>query len=359
MESVAMTQDPKPYFWNNRSVFLTGHTGFKGGWASLWLTNMGAEVYGYSLAPPTSPNLFTELELETCLAGSTIADIRDRNILTDALNSAKPSIVINMAAQALVRAAYMTPAETFETNVMGTVNLLEAARQCKSVEAIVNITTDKVYENIDSIWPYRECDPLGGRDPYSASKACAEFVTAAYRSSFLRSKGPWLATARAGNVIGGGDWAADRLIPDFVRSIDRGETTYIRSPHAVRPWQHVLEPLCGYFTLAERLAEEGEAFASAWNFGPEEDDARKVSWVMERLCERFPEAKWEQDATPQFHEATVLKLDSTKSKTQLHWKPRWNLGIALDATMDWYQALKNGENMLSFSIRQIERYLAS
>jgi len=345
-----------PDFWRNRSVFLTGHTGFKGGWIALWLSQLGAKVHGYSLAPPTTPNFFTETQLLDRLQSSTIADIRDLSKLRAVMQPAKPSIVIHMAAQPLVRESYNTPVDTFATNVIGTVNVLEAARQTQTIQAIVNITTDKCYENQEWLWPYRENDRLGGHDPYSSSKACAEIAAAAYRESFLAEAGIYLASVRAGNVIGGGDWATDRLIPDFLRSIDENKTLRIRSPKAIRPWQHVLEPLSGYLMLAEQLTTVGEKFAEAWNFGPEESDAKPVSWIVERLCQKIPNARWDLEGIPQPHEAGLLKLDSSKAKSRLNWAPRWSLETALDKTVEWHQAWKENQPMAQLSIQQIEAY---
>lgn len=346
-----------PRFWQGRSVFLTGHTGFKGGWMALWLTHMGAKVSGYALNPPSTPNFFTENKLEARLFESTIGDLRDLATLSKALNAAKPAIVIHMAAQPLVRESYRTPIDTFGTNVMGTAHLLEAARQVASVEAVVVITTDKCYENQEWLWSYRENDRLGGYDPYSSSKACAELVTAAYRSSFYDKAGIKLASARAGNVIGGGDWAADRLIPDFFRAIEADEVLKIRSPHAVRPWQHVLEPVAGYLQLAERLVLEGTAFNGAWNFGPEELDAKPVSFVANYLRNKIANAQWELESHQQPHEAGLLKLDSSKAKKHLNWRPKWSLETALNATIDWHLAWKSGESMAEFSLQQIETYI--
>lgn len=348
-----------PDFWRNRSVFLTGHTGFKGGWIALWLSQLGAKVHGYSLAPPTTPNFFIATRLQDRLQTSTIADIRDLPKLAAAVQTAQPSIVIHMAAQPLVRESYNTPVETFATNVIGTVNVLEAARQSQTVQTIINITTDKCYENQEWIWSYRENDRLGGHDPYSSSKACAEIAAAAYRNSFLAKAGIQLASVRAGNVIGGGDWATDRLIPDFLRAIDAKETLRIRSPNAVRPWQHVLEPLSGYLLLAERLVTDGATFAEAWNFGPEELDAKPVSWIVERLCQKLPHARWALEGAPQPHEAGLLKLDSAKAKTRLGWAPRWSIETALDKTVEWYQVWKDGQSMAETSIQQIETYQAA
>lgn len=348
-----------PDFWRGRSVFLTGHSGFKGGWIALWLSHMGAQVHGYSLQPPTTPNFFNETRLASRLANSTIDDIRSLEALKSAMCAAKPSLIIHMAAQPLVRESYNTPVETFATNVIGTVNVLEAARYAGTVEAIVNITTDKAYENQEWIWPYRENDRLGGHDPYSSSKACAELVAAAYRSSFLNKAGIQLASVRAGNVIGGGDWASDRLLPDFLRSIDANEKLRIRSPGAIRPWQHVLEPLSGYLMLAERLLTDGYEFAEAWNFGPEDSDAKSVAWIVDRLCQKISNARWELEGEPQPHEAGLLKLDSSKAKAKLRWMPRWPLETALDKTIDWHLAWREGRPMADFSIQQIEAYRAA
>jgi CDP-glucose 4,6-dehydratase len=346
-------------FWHGKRVFLTGHTGFKGGWLALWLTDMGADVYGYALTPPTEPNFFTVANLQGRLASSTIADIRDADALTLAMQVAKPDIVLHLAAQPLVRYSYVAPVETYAVNVMGTVNLLEAVRQTPSVKAVVNVTTDKCYENREWVWPYRENEAMGGVDPYSSSKACSELVTAAYRRSFLEAAGIHLASARAGNVIGGGDWAADRLVPDFLRALDAGQTLTIRSPLATRPWQHVLEPLSGYLMLAEKLFAEGKSFADAWNFGPEEADARPVQWIVEYLCGQVPDAAWQCDAAPQPHEANMLKLDSSKAKVQLGWRSRWNLQAALGTTLAWHQAWKQGADMAAISVQQIQAYEAA
>lgn len=345
-----------PSFWQGKKVFLTGHTGFKGGWIAHWLYELGASVHGYSLDPPTQPNFFTETQLQKRLIQSTNGDIRDLASLASALQQATPDIIIHMAAQPLVRESYNTPIETFEANVLGTVNVIEAARQAGSVKAIVNVTTDKCYENKEWVRPYRENDHLGGHDPYSASKACAEIAAAAYRNSFLAEAGIHLASVRAGNVIGGGDWAKDRLIPDFLRATDRGEILTIRSPSAVRPWQHVLEPLSGYLLLAERLYEEGEDFAEAWNFGPNDEDAKPVSWIVERLCALMPGSKWQTETAKQPHEAGLLKLDSSKAKTKLGWVPRWNLETALSKAVEWHQATRDGLDMVEVTRSQIASY---
>jgi CDP-glucose 4,6-dehydratase len=343
-------------FWRGKRVFLTGHTGFKGGWLALWLADMGAEVHGYALQPPTDPNLFTVANLQGCLTSSTIADIRDADAFTQAMQAARPEIVLHLAAQPLVRYSYAAPVETYAVNVMGTVNLLEAVRRTPGVKAVVNITTDKCYENREWVWPYRENEALGGYDPYSSSKACSELVTAAYRHSFLESAGVRIASARAGNVIGGGDWAADRLVPDFLRALDAGRELVIRSPQATRPWQHVIEPLSGYLMLAESLFTHGQSYAEAWNFGPEEADARPVQWIVEYLCSQVPDAAWQCDAAPQPHEANMLKLDSSKAKAKLGWRPRWNLQTALGMTLAWHHAWKQGSDMAAISVQQIQAF---
>lgn len=348
-------------FWEGKRVFLTGHTGFKGTWLSIWLHSLGARVYGYALAPPTNPSVF-----EICRVGeiveSRIADIRDGAALRQALSDARPEIVIHMAAQPLVRESYRTPVETYSVNVMGTVNLLEGVRACKGVRAVINVTTDKCYENREWVWGYRENEPLGGYDPYSSSKACSEMVTAAYRASFFHprdyaSHGVSVASARAGNVIGGGDWAVDRLVPDCIRSILKSELIRIRNPQAIRPWQHVLEPLHGYLLLAKRLCEDGPAFAEAWNFGPRDTDARSVEWVVRRLC-----ALWEPQASSGIesgnhpHEASFLKLDHSKAGARLGWEPRWDLEQAIARVVDWTLAYRAGESMREFCLRQIRDY---
>ena len=343
-------------FWSDRSVFISGHTGFKGGWLSFWLSQMGAKVHGYSLESPTNPNFFTVCNLEKYLESSTIGNILDFHDLHSSLDQKSPEVVFHLAAQPLVRESYFSPIATFETNVIGTANIMEACRSVHSIKAILNITTDKCYENKEWARPYRENDRLGGRDPYSASKACAEIAAASYRDSFLADANIHLASVRAGNVIGGGDWAADRLIPDFLRALDIGEILTIRSPNAVRPWQHVLEPLSGYLMLAEKLFIEGNAFAEAWNFGPNDDDAKSVGWIVNQLCDRTPRAKWQTENAKHPHEAGLLKLDSSKAKTRLGWNPRWNLEIALNKTIEWHSAWRKGDDMAAFTSAQLQAY---
>ena len=348
--------DIDPAFWRGRRVLLTGHTGFKGSWLSLWLQSMGAELHGLALAPPTQPNLFTEARVGDGMA-STIADIRDLDAVKACVCAAQPEIVLHLAAQPLVRLSYSEPVATYATNVMGTVHLLEAVRAAGSVRAVVNVTTDKCYENREWVWGYREDEPMGGYDPYSNSKGCAELVSAAYRRSFLANSGVALATARAGNVIGGGDWAADRLVPDILRAFERDEPVVIRNPHATRPWQHVLEPLSGYLVLAQRLHARGPEFAEAWNFGPDDDDAQPVQWIVEHLVATWGgQARWVQDSGVHPHEAHYLKLDASKAKARLGWRPRWRLDTALRHIADWHRAWLAHEDARAHCLAQIALY---
>ncbi|MES2128351.1 MAG: CDP-glucose 4,6-dehydratase [Pseudomonadota bacterium] len=353
-----------PGFWRGKRVFLTGHTGFKGGWLSLWLQQLGAEVTGYALEAPSTPSLFEVAHVAHGMR-SIIGDVRDGAALTKAMQEAKPDVVIHMAAQALVRYSYANPVETYAVNVMGVVNLFEAVRATPGVRAVVNVTSDKCYENREWAWGYRENEAFGGYDPYSNSKGCAELVTAGYRSSFFNianhaEHGVALGSGRAGNVIGGGDWALDRLIPDMIRAIGAGQAVQIRSPHAIRPWQHVLEPLSGYLTLAERLHNDGPAFAEGFNFGPHDMDARPVAWIIERLCQVWGDgASWALDANPQPHEATYLKLDCSKAKARLQWQPRWNLGQTIEQIVEWHKAHARGANMRELTLAQINNYQSS
>lgn len=351
-------------FWHGKRILLTGHTGFKGSWISLWLQSMGARVVGYALAPPTKPSLFEVADVGKHMI-SIIADIRDLGRLKEAFIEHQPEIVIHMAAQPLVRYSYIEPVETYSTNVMGVVNLFEAVRSTKSVKAVVNVTTDKCYENREWAWGYRENEAMGGYDPYSSSKGCAELVTAAYRNSYFHpdkflEHGVAIASARAGNVIGGGDWAEDRLIPDIMRAISASQPVNIRNPHAIRPWQHVLEPLSGYLLLAQKLYEEGAGFAEGWNFGPNEEDAKPVQWIVENLTAAWGEgATWMLDGGEHPHEAHYLKLDCSKAKARLDWHPRWRLGRALTAIADWHRAYRDEQDMRALTLQQIAKYTNS
>jgi len=346
-----------PQFWRGKRVFLTGHTGFKGGWLSLWLQSFGAELCGLALAPPTQPSLFEVARVAPGMA-SVVGDIRSLEAVLQAMQTFKPQIVIHIAAQPLVRQSYREPVETYSTNVMGTVHVLEAARRTDSVRCIVNVTTDKCYENREWEWGYRETEPMGGYDPYSNSKGCAELVTSSYRRSFFQNSGVGLASARAGNVIGGGDWASDRLVPDVLRALERNEPIVIRNPNSTRPWQHVLEPLCGYLTLAERLWQDGQIFAEGWNFGPLEEDAKPVIWIVERMVKAWGGGtSWELDAANHPHEAHYLKLDIAKARHRLAWRPRWNLDTALSKVILWQQAWHGKQDMQQVCLEQIRQYM--
>lgn len=348
-------------FWTGKKVFVTGHTGFKGSWLCLWLQQLGAEVIGYALQPPTNPSLFEVANVARGM-NSIISDIRDGKTLTKAMNDAVPDIVIHMAAQPLVRYSYIEPVETYSTNVMGTVHLLEAVRQTPSVRSVVNVTSDKCYENKEWVWGYRESEAMGGFDPYSNSKGCAELVTSAYRNSFFNpakysEHGVAIATGRAGNVIGGGDWAEDRLIPDILRAIFEGRPVVIRNPNAIRPWQHVLEPLSGYLQLAQKLYEKGVDYADGWNFGPRDEDAQPVQWIVERLTQQWGDgASWQLDQGNHPHEAHYLKLDCSKAKMRLDWQPRWDLGRTLEMIVEWQRAYLAQENMRELTLKQIADY---
>jgi CDP-glucose 4,6-dehydratase len=348
-------------FWRGRRVFLTGHTGFKGSWLALWLADLGAQVTGFALAPPTSPNLF---ELAGVAGGvsSIEGDIRDLDALSAAMAACEPEVILHLAAQSLVRASYEQPVETYATNVMGTVNLLEAVRRQGGVRAVVCVTSDKCYENREWPWGYREYEPMGGHDPYSSSKGCAELVVSAYRRSFFNRNGEGraqIATARAGNVIGGGDWARDRLVPDIMGAFLEGRTPVIRQPDSIRPWQHVLEPLAGYLRLAEILYMGEPHVADAWNFGPDDDDARPVSWIADFLATAWGEgAGWRSTAEAQSHEATVLKLDSSRARGILGWRPVWVLEDGLAETVTWYRSLRERADIGRVCVDQIHRYEA-
>lgn len=343
-------------FWRGRRVFMTGHTGFKGSWLSLWLQQLGADVHGFALAPNTTPSLFEQARVGEGMR-STLGDVRDLAAVRVAMDACRPEVVLHLAAQPLVRSSYADPVTTYATNVMGTVHVLEAARQARTVRAIVNVTTDKCYENREWLWGYREDEPMGGHDPYSNSKGCSELVTSAYRRSFFESEGVALASARAGNVIGGGDWARDRLVPDILGAFERGQPVKLRHPQAVRPWQHVLEPLCGYLTLAQRLGSDGQAGAQAWNFGPHESDARPVQWIVEQLAQRWGDgAGWTQEVGYHPHEAHHLKLDISKARTLLGWEPQWPLSKALENIVQWHQAWRDHQDARSLCLAQIAQY---
>jgi CDP-glucose 4,6-dehydratase len=347
-------------FWRGKRVFLTGHTGFKGSWLSLWLQSLGAELTGFALAPPTNPSLFEEAKVADGMT-SILGDVRDLNALQAALHKAQPEIVIHMAAQPLVRYSYQNPVETYAVNVMGTVHLLEAVRHTPSVRAVVNVTTDKCYENKEWHWGYREDEPMGGFDPYSNSKGCSELVTRAYRQSFFQTGAHKvaLASARAGNVIGGGDWALDRLIPDTLMAFEQGTPVNIRNPHAIRPWQHVLEPLRGYLTLAEHLYKDGTTYAEAWNFGPSDLDAKPVGWIVESLASMWgADAKWQIDSGDHPHEAHYLKLDISKARSRLNWNPKLPLIESLKLIVQWHRHRQSGAPIRPFTLDQIHAYQA-
>jgi CDP-glucose 4,6-dehydratase len=344
-------------FWTNKKVFLTGHTGFKGSWLSLWLQDCDSILMGYALAPNTKPNLFEAGSVADGMH-SIIGDVRDLEHLTSVMNEFSPDIVIHMAAQPLVRESYNNPVETYSTNVMGTVNILEAVRKTASVKAVINVTTDKCYENKEWVWGYREDDPMGGQDPYSNSKGCSELVTAAFRSSYYNYEGsPKIASARAGNVIGGGDWSKDRLIPDILQAFENNKPANIRNPFATRPWQHVLEPLSGYLILAERLYLDGDKYAEGWNFGPEDTDVQSVQEMIESLVKLWGAgARWIQDDSEQPHEAQLLKLDISKAKKYLKWKPKWNTLTALKSIVEWNKEWLDGSDAKVITMKQIHQY---
>lgn len=351
----------KKDFWNKKKVLVTGHTGFKGAWLSLWLSSLGAKITGYALDPPTKPSLYKLCKIDTMVT-SVRGDIRDYNHLLSVLQKTRPDIVIHMAAQSLVLHSYQQPMETYETNVMGTVNLLEAVRNTKNVRAVLNITTDKCYENKEWAWGYRENEPLGGFDPYSSSKTCSEVVTASYRNAYFNPKGnashgALIATARAGNVIGGGDWAENRIIPDCVRAILNNKKIIVRNPDSTRPWQHVLEPLAGYLFLAQRLYEGDSRTSDAWNFGPDDIDVKQIEWIVKTICQLWGKgAAYSVTKSKQPHEAQYLKLDSTKARTHLHWKPLWNLGKTLESIVEWTRGYREGNDPRTLCLKQINEY---
>lgn len=344
-------------FWKNKKVFLTGHTGFKGSWLALWLINMGAVVKGYSLEANTNPSLFKISNIENEME-SEIGDIRNLEMITKSMVGFNPDILIHMAAQPLVRLSYKEPIDTYTTNVIGTANVLESARKCSNLKAIVSVTTDKCYENKEWEWGYRENEPMGGHDPYSSSKGCAELVTSAYQRSFFYSDNcASIASARAGNVIGGGDWAQDRLIPDILKAFERSEPVIIRNPLSTRPWQHVLEPLSGYLVLSQELFTNGNDFAEPWNFGPKDDDCKPVSWILDRMVKSWGgNASWKLDENKNPHEAGFLKLDCSKALKRLKWKPRWDLEHTIHLIVDWHKNYINGNDLKKQCLKEINNY---
>ena len=347
--------------YHGKRILITGHTGFKGGWLSLWLQNLGADVLGYSLPPPTTPNLFTVAGVQDKI-NSIIADIRDKEALFKAFNRHKPEIVFHLAAQSLVRPSYSDPVETYETNVMGTVNVLEACRLNPSVHAMVNVTSDKCYENIGKKEGYVENDKMGGSDPYSASKGCSELIAQSYLQSFFNpdnyaTHGVAMASARAGNVIGGGDWGVDRLIPDCIKAFNEKKKIMIRYPNATRPWQHVLEPLYGYLLLAQHLYEGGGRYTGGWNFGSDTKNSKPVHWLADKIVELWGEdSSWITHEGPHLKEANALTLDCSKAKKQLHWESKYNLETALKNTINWYKAFRDKKNMMEYTLEQINAY---
>lgn len=349
-------------FWKNKKVFITGHTGFKGSWLCIWLHLLKAEITGYSLCPPTNPSMYNQCNIDKIVKTSIISDVTNYSMLNQSMLESQADVVVHMAAQTIVREGYENPCETYSTNVMGTVNVLESAKNCNSVKAVLIVTSDKCYENKEWFWGYRENDSLGGYDPYSSSKACAELVTSAYRNSFFHpddysQHGVAIASARAGNVIGGGDWAIDRLIPDCIRSLLGNEEIVIRNPHAVRPWQYVLEPLSGYLLLVQKLFEHGVEFGSAWNFGPNDKDTKPVEWIVKEICKKWGSGtcfKISKGKHP--HEASYLKLDCSKTKAKLGWYPRWNIEKTIDSIVEWVQNYKQGNDLFKMCSRQIEDF---
>jgi CDP-glucose 4,6-dehydratase len=348
-------------FWKHKKVLVTGHTGFKGSWLSLWLQSMEADIVGYALEPPTQPCLFDIANVADGMT-SILGDVRDLEHLKAVIVEHRPEIIFHLAAQPLVRYSYENPVETYSTNVLGTVHMLEAVRQSESVRVVVSITSDKCYDNKEWLWGYRENERLAGRDPYSSSKSCAELVIATYRNCYFSPEtyqhhGVALASTRAGNVIGGGDWAKDRLIPDIMKAMMESRPVIIRSPHAIRPWQHVLEPLNGYLCLAEKLWSQGPKFAQAWNFGPRSEEAKTVRWIVERLTSYWGEgARWELDSGPHPHEDTYLKLDCTKAHSLLKWAPKLRLATALEWIAEWYRSYQQSKDMRALTIEQIKRF---
>ena len=343
-------------FWQGKKIFLTGHTGFKGSWMSIWLSHLGAEVKGYSLEPISKQNLYDIARIDT-IVDSEINDIRDFDSLHASIKSFQPEIVIHMAAQPLVLTSYKDPIETYDVNVMGTVNLLEASRFCESIKVILNITTDKCYENVNKDEGYSESDPMGGHDPYSSSKGCAELVISSYRRSFFERNSVGIASVRAGNVIGGGDWSTDRLIPDILKSFENNEELIIRNPKSIRPWQHVIEPLAGYIELSEKLYLNPKKYSSGWNFGPYSEDVKTVEWIVKKIANSWPKASWKINEDKNFHEAQILKLEIQKALEHLDWKPKLNINTAIEKIINWHKDWLSGYDMQKKCLDEIKDYI--
>ena len=350
-----MAENNKNSFWKDKKVFITGHTGFKGGWTSIWLNQLGAKIKGYSLSPKNKNNLFEICNIESFVE-TDLNNINNLSILSKSLKDFEPDILIHMAAQPLVIDSYKDPIETFNTNVIGTAYVLEASRSCESIKVILNITTDKCYENSEQNLSYKETDPMGGYDPYSASKGCAELVIAAYRRSFFSNTNIGVASVRAGNVIGGGDWSQNRLIPDILDAFNDKRKVVIRNPHAIRPWQHVLEPLAGYLELIEKLYRDPSEYSSGWNFGPNEEDIKSVEWITNYMCNQFPNSKWQIDDSNQLHEAQLLQLDISKAKSYLNWKPKWTIETSLKKIINWHNHWLSGYDMHRACLDDINEY---
>jgi CDP-glucose 4,6-dehydratase len=350
-------QFPNPHFWLGKRVLVTGHTGFKGGWLCLWLHSLGAKICGLSLDPPTSPNFFELVKLQD-LMQSVIGDIRHPTTVSQVIKQFQPEVIFHLAAQPLVLNSYRDPVLTYETNIMGTVNLLEAVRTSASNQVVINITSDKCYQDRNDGLAYKEDDPMGGNDPYSSSKGCSELITAAYRHSFINKLGIGLATARAGNVIGGGDWAEDRLVPDTLKAFEAKRPVFIRHPNAVRPWQHVLDPICGYIILGEALWGDRPRYSRGWNFGPTQSSLKTVGWIVSRLCLDWGvDATWALDEANEYpHESHTLRLDPSMTSRELNWQIMWGIEETIDKTVEWHRSWRLGENCRDKSFSQINEY---
>lgn len=358
MEDMVMLNNVDPNFWKDRKVFLTGHTGFKGGWLSIWLSSMGANVKGYALEPSSEPNLFNLAKIENIVLNQ-FGDIRNYELLKSSLKKFSPEIVIHMAAQPLVRDSYEFPRETYYTNVMGTVNILDSIKKLDSVKAFINVTTDKCYENLNEKTNFKETDPMGGHDPYSSSKGCSELVTSAYRRSFFELKRIGIASARAGNVIGGGDWSKDRLIPDILNNFSNNQPVIIRNPSAIRPWQHVLESLSGYLILAQELYNDPSKYSQPWNFGPEDKDAKSVESIIEIISKSWPGSTWKKDTLDNPYESQYLKLDISKTIKYLKWKPKWSLDKSIEKIVQWHHNFSINEDVHELCLKDIKTFVDS